>query len=101
MIGDLISAVDLVARIVGWLVLIGGVVWGIAQSLQAKKHDAAKVAESKSQNAFEQHLQEHQPDKFRQYLQVKDRYMMDGETVHWARMAKEAGCDRDLVFRFF
>lgn len=91
MISSIFETLDGIARFIGWIAMIGVVLWFISRHLEEKQAYEKAQAEQKARFNFEAALKAKNPDKFRRYQEVKDKHRMNGDEVYWENAAIEAG----------
>lgn len=92
-ISAIFGTLDDVARVIGWIVMVGAVLWFIhKQRVQDNAYKEA-LANRDARFVFERALQAKYPDKYRTYDRLKDGCRMRGENIeiHWESIAIEAG----------
>lgn len=95
MIGDAFEFADGLARIIGWLTIIGGVLWLVQKILVENRTVREKREDELAQAKFEEYLRIQCPDKFTRYNRIRDRYWDNAvyqhtDQVHWHQIAQEA-----------
>jgi hypothetical protein len=94
-LGPVFSAVSPFAHALGWIVIAGGSLWLLSKYLKEKESIKEAERDRCAQMKFEKYLANEEPDKYRIYQIVRDRYIMDRTSsefeVHWHKIAQEAG----------
>lgn len=91
MITDVIETLDAIARAIGWLAMIGFVLWLVSKTLEESRTQKEAQEDQANRFKFEAFLREDNPDRFRRYREIKERHQMNGEDVHWHHVAQESG----------
>ena len=94
LLGPIVSAMTPFVHTLGWIVLVGAVLWLISKYLKEKEEIRYAAEQGEAQMKFEMYLSTEEPDKYRKYERIKDKHDLeensDGLAVHWHQIAQEA-----------
>ena len=94
-LGPVFSAVSPFVHALGWIVLAGGAFWLLSKHLKEKEVLKETEKNKDAQMKFEMYLAKEEPDKYRTYQNVRDKYKMESSyrsfDIHWHEIAQEAG----------
>lgn len=91
MIGNIFEALDGLARVIGWIGMIYGILWLVKEHLVSEREIKEGIADREAQMKFEAYLRENEPLKYNRYRDISDRMRSEGDDTHWHRFAQDAG----------
>ena len=94
MIGDFFSFLDGLARFIGWAAIIYWIIWLVSRHLEERRLLEEAQNDRDDRLAFELWLEESNSDRYKKYRDLKFRYSLMPENVHWHSVALECGVSR-------
>lgn len=91
MIRDLFAFLNDAATVIGWIAIIGGLLWLVGEFFKSSNAQREAQADYDNMVRFEDFLRTERPDAFKRYQELKREYRLDGEIVHWHGIAQEIG----------
>ncbi|CAH0497404.1 hypothetical protein [Novosphingobium sp. CECT 9465] len=92
--GGLIELLDNIARLIGWLAIIGLVFWVLGQIAKDKRTERERLADLKEEREFEEALRMHSPLKYNRYREERQWRAVNGERLKWYEAAEKVGIKR-------
>lgn len=99
MIGEFFSFLDGVARFIGWAAILLGILWFLGQVLEDKRLREEAQRDQEAMFAFEAYLAEENADRYNRYRDLKQRYALEDDEVHWHQVALECGVPRVEIIK--
>ena len=92
--GGLVELLDNIARVIGWLAIIGFVLWLLGETAKEKRLERERLADLNEEREFEDALRIHSPEKYSRYREEKQWRAVNGERLAWHEVAEKIGVKR-------
>ncbi|WP_157093114.1 hypothetical protein [Paraurantiacibacter namhicola] len=91
MVGDLLAFIDTLARIIGWVVIVGALFWAISRHFADRAAYEHSVRDREAEYAFAQYLKQEDPERYSRYVDHKRIYALEDPELHWHQVAQRVG----------